>query len=129
MRAAPGAVPHPTAPPWPPTVVAALPAPSEAASPTAPLAPEPITATPRPLRLVASRLDRAMAPVFSRALDAGAFQDGDDDAAAGAPARISNTFNVKVALGGAAGALDQRQIEEALGDWLRASARRQGLLP
>jgi hypothetical protein len=110
-------------------VVAALPAPSEAESPTAPLAPEPITTTPRPLRLVASRLDRAMAPVFSRALDAGALQDGDDDAAAGAPARISNTFNVKVALGGAAGALDPRQIEEALGDWLRASARRQGLLP
>jgi hypothetical protein len=109
---------------------AAAPArPQAAAGESGPAVSEESPATPRPLRLVANRLDRALAPVFSRALDAGAFQDGDDDAAAGAPARISNTFNVKVALGGAAGALDPRQIEEALGDWLRASARRQGLLP
>ena len=81
------------------------------------------------LRLVTHRLDRALAPVFSRALDASPLAPEADDAAAAAPALISNTFNVKVALGGAAGAMDARQIEEALGDWLRASVRRQGLLP
>ncbi len=94
-----------------------------------PAAAEPLMATSRPLRLVANRLDRAMAPVFSRALDAATLPQGDDDLLDEAPARISNTFNVNVALGGAAGALDPRQIEEALGEWLRASARRQGLLP
>lgn len=88
--------------------------------------------SPAPLRLVVNRLDRALAPVFSRALDASqaaATAGADDDAAYAAPTQISNTFNVKVALGGAAGAMDPRQIEEALGDWLRAAARRQGLLP
>ncbi|MFG6456853.1 hypothetical protein [Roseateles sp. BYS96W] len=106
----------------------ALPPPA-AATPEVPEPTEPVMATSRPLRLVANRLDRAMAPVFSRALDTGALQPGDDDMPEQAAPRISNTFNVNVALGGAAGALEPRKIEEALGEWLRACVRRQGLLP
>lgn len=89
-------------------------------------------AIPRPvsrqLRLVGSRLDRALAPVFGSASDSSlAAADGlSGEAAQGL--QISNTFNVKVALGGH-GALDPRQLEEALGDWLRAAAMRQGLMP
>jgi hypothetical protein len=99
------------------------------------------------LRRVATRLDRALAPVFSRA--AAAIEDAESahaadasgasssaaepmsnpDAGATAPStQINNTFNVKVSMAGSGGSADPRQIEEQLADWLRASARRQGLL-
>jgi hypothetical protein len=83
---------------------------------------------------VAARLGRALAPVFDRALAAGSGFDAADEAIAAdppdgpAPTQVSNTFNVKVALGGNASAGDMRQIEDAVADWLRDSARRQGLI-
>jgi hypothetical protein len=86
------------------------------------------------LRAVTARLDRALAPVFARARVAsgGGFEAGDQplaiDSSNTAPTQVSNTFNVKVALGGNAGAGDWRQIEDAIADWLRDSARRQGLI-
>jgi hypothetical protein len=112
----------------------------------------PTQAPSRALRSVASRLDLALAPVFSRAAEAtrdaesAAVADaagapgaagaslpaaaaGTMDSQAASPAtQISNTFNVKVSMAGSGGATDLRQIEEQLADWLRASARRQGLL-
>jgi hypothetical protein len=113
-------------------------APASAVDPAEPPAPA------RALRRLAGQLDRALAPVFSRAVaaidDAEAAQaadaagarspaaDGGDNPAATASTQVNNTFNVQVALAGSGSGADRRQIEEQLADWLRASARRQGLL-
>jgi hypothetical protein len=92
-----------------------------------------LTASPV-FRAVAARLDQALAPVFARAFTASGigFETGDQPLAADpsgvAPTQVSNTFNVKVALGGNASPGDVRQIEDAVADWLRDSARRQGLI-
>jgi hypothetical protein len=124
---------------WPPaSPPAGASAPGESGLGTA-SAPTASTLTASPAyRAVAARLDRALAPVFARALAAsgGGAEAGDPPLVAepagqtqgAAPTQVSNTFNVKVALGGSATAGDVRQIEDALADWLRDSARRQGLI-
>jgi hypothetical protein len=84
---------------------------------------------------LAERLGQALAPSFEQAYavtqDALASRSAPDTAhpEAGSPSRVSNTFNVRVAMNApdAAQALDAAALEDAMVEVLRQAARRHGL--
>ena len=86
---------------------------------------------PRDLRRAARQVADSMDPVFDQAYATStrAFDDTPRPAATrGSVPRVSNTFNVSVAVGGTEGPVpDASALEEALVDLLRTAARRQGL--